>query len=61
MPGAWQIGCVDARGAREHVGSAARWTIGEANDIAPQQLSALKIKITANAVAGEDPQACNLS
>ena len=37
------------------------WTIGEANDSTPQQLSALKIKITANAVAGEDPQACNLS
>src|SRR5215212_3499545 len=37
------------------------WTIGESSVAAPQQLSALKIKITANAVAGEDAGVCELS
>jgi hypothetical protein len=37
------------------------WAIGETNVAAPQQLSALKIKITANAVAGEDVATCEPS
>jgi hypothetical protein len=37
------------------------WTIGETNGAASQQLSALKIKITANAVAGEDVATCEPS
>jgi hypothetical protein len=37
------------------------WTFGESSVTAPQQLSALKIKITGNAVAGEDAGTCEIS
>jgi hypothetical protein len=37
------------------------WTIEDSSDVPSQQLSALKIKITANAVAGENPQTCEIS
>ena len=34
------------------------WTLGETSAATPDQLSALKIKITANAAAGEDASMC---
>ena len=37
------------------------WTIGESSAAAPQQISAVKIKITANAAAGEDAGTCEVS
>ena len=37
------------------------WTIGESSAGAPQQIAALKIKITANAVAGESATACEVA
>jgi hypothetical protein len=37
------------------------WVLGGPSTDVPQQLSALKIKITANAVAGEDAEACEPS
>jgi len=37
------------------------WTIGEPSAGAPQQISAVKIKIIANAVAGEDAGTCEIS
>ena len=36
------------------------WTIGQPSAVAPPQLSALKIKIIANAVAGEDITTCQV-
>jgi hypothetical protein len=37
------------------------WTIGEPTVATPQQISAVKIKITANAAAGEDVESCESS
>jgi hypothetical protein len=37
------------------------WTIGEPSAVAPQQITAVKIKIIANAVAGENAATCEIS
>ena len=37
------------------------WTIGEPSAGAPQQIAAVKIKITANAVAGESATTCEVA
>ena len=37
------------------------WTIGQSSAATPQQISAVKIKITANAAAGEDAGTCEAS